>query len=117
MRYVLPNLALIGDAAHASHPLAGQGANLGLQDAAELAAVLTTALQQGLHPGDRPVLRRYERARKGANETMMHFMTGLNALFATDSRVISQIRTAGMRAFNRSGPIRERAVKVALGVS
>ena len=117
LRYVLPNLALIGDAAHAIHPLAGQGANLGLQDAAELAKTVSTALQDGLHPGDRPVLRRYERARKGANATMMHFMTGLNALFATDSRVIGRVRMAGMRAFNRSGPIRERAVKVALGVS
>jgi 2-octaprenylphenol hydroxylase len=114
--YVLPNLALIGDAAHAIHPLAGQGANLGLQDAAELATQVTGALAQGLHPGDRPVLRRYERARKGANATMLHFMTGLNRLFATDSRVIGEIRSAGMRAFNRSGPIRERAVKVALGV-
>lgn len=114
--YVLPNLALIGDAAHAIHPLAGQGANLGLQDAAELAAVVTNAVGQGLHPGDRPVLRRYERARKGANATMLHFMTGLNRLFATDSRVLGGLRTAGMRAFNRSGPIRERAVKVALGV-
>lgn len=114
--YVLPNLALIGDAAHAIHPLAGQGANLGLQDAAELAAQVSSAVEQGLHPGDRPVLRRYERARKGANATMLHFMTGLNRLFATDSRVIGEIRSAGMRVFNRSGPIRERAVKVALGV-
>ena len=117
LQYVLPHLALIGDAAHAIHPLAGQGANLGLQDAAELAAVIAAALEQGLHPGDRPVLRRYERARKGANATMLHFMTGLNRLFTTDSRVIGEIRTAGMRAFNRSGLIRERAVKVALGVS
>lgn len=115
--YVLPNLALIGDAAHAIHPLAGQGANLGLQDAAELAAVIAQALDEGLHPGDRPVLRRYERARKGANATMLHFMTGLNRLFTTDSRVLGEIRTAGMRVFNRSGPIREHAVKVALGVS
>lgn len=114
--YVLPNLALIGDAAHAIHPLAGQGANLGLQDAAELANQISEALAAGLHPGDRPVLRRYERARKGANATMLHFMTGLNRLFTTDSRVLGEIRTAGMRAFNRSGPIRERAVKVALGV-
>ncbi len=114
--YVLPGVALIGDAAHAIHPLAGQGANLGLQDAATLARVLESALAEGLHPGDRPVLRRYERARKGANATMLHFMTGLNRLFTTDSRLIAELRTVGMRLFNRSGPIRERAVKVALGV-
>ena len=116
-RYVLPNLALVGDAAHAIHPLAGQGANLGLQDAAKLADVVSTAIGDGLHPGDKPVLRRYERARKGANATMLHFMTGLNRLFTTDSVLIGELRTAGMRVFNRSGPIRERAVKVALGVS
>ncbi len=115
-RYVLPGVALIGDAAHAIHPLAGQGANLGLQDALALSAVIETAIDQGLHPGDRPVLRRYERARKGANATMLHVMTGLNRLFATDSRLIGGIRTTGMRMFNRSGPLREHAVKVALGV-
>ena len=114
--YVLAGVALIGDAAHAIHPLAGQGANLGLQDAAELAEVISSAIEKGLHPGDRPVLRRYERARKGANLTMLHFMTGLNRLFATDSTVVGGLRSAGMRLFNRSGPIKERAVKVALGV-
>jgi len=114
--YVQEGLALVGDAAHAIHPLAGQGANLGLQDTAELARVIDDAIDAGLHPGDRPVLRRYERARKGDNLTMMHFMTGLNRLFTTDSRVLGEIRLAGMRLFNRSGPVRERAVKVALGV-
>lgn len=116
-RYVLPRVALIGDAAHAIHPLAGQGANLGLQDAQQLAEVIEAALDQGLNPGDLPVLRRYERARKGANATMLHFTTGLNRLFTTDSRLVAELRMAGMRLFNRSGPIRERAVKVALGVS
>ena len=114
--YVQEGIALVGDAAHAIHPLAGQGANLGLQDTAELARVIDDAIDAGLHPGDRPVLRRYERARKGANLTMMHFMTGLNRLFTTDSKVLGEIRLAGMRLFNRSGPVRERAVKVALGV-
>jgi 2-octaprenylphenol hydroxylase len=114
--YVLSGVALIGDAAHAIHPLAGQGANLGLQDAAELARVVDAALDSGLHPGDRPILRRYERSRKGANLTMLHFMTGLNRLFTTDSTVLGELRTAGMRIFNQSGPVRERAVKVALGV-
>lgn len=115
-KYVKEGIALVGDAAHAIHPLAGQGANLGLQDTATLARVINDAIDAGLHPGDRPVLRRYERARKGDNLTMMHFMTGLNRLFTTDSMVLGEIRLAGMRLFNRSGPVRERAVKVALGV-
>ncbi len=113
--YVRRGIALIGDAAHTVHPLAGQGANLGLQDARELAAVIVAALHAGEHPADRPVLRRYERARKGANATMMHFMTGLNRLFAADFPVLSELRRAGMLLFNRSGPVRERVVGVALG--
>ena len=114
--YVQQGIALVGDAAHAIHTLAGQGANLGLQDTAELARVIDAAIDGGLYPGDRRVLRRYERSRKGANLTMMHFMTGLNRLFTTDSKVLEEIRQAGMRLFNRSGPVRERAVKFALGV-
>ena len=114
-QYVLPGIALIGDAAHSVHPLAGQGANLGLQDAATLASVLNDALGNREHPGDRPVLRRYERARKGDNATMLHFMTGLNRLFTTDSALVRELRATGMRLFNYSGPIRDHAVKVALG--
>lgn len=115
-QYILPGLALIGDAAHAIHPLAGQGANLGLQDAARLADVVDAALEQGEHPGDRPVLRRYERARKGENAAMLHLMTGLNRLFTTDSVLVRELRVHGMRLFNRGGPVRSHAVKVALGV-
>lgn len=115
-QYVLPGVALIGDAAHAVHPLAGQGVNLGLQDAATLAMVINDALANGEHPADRPVLRRYERTRKGANATMLHLMTGLNSLFATESALLGELRAIGMRLFNQSGPIREHAVKVALGV-
>jgi 2-octaprenylphenol hydroxylase len=115
-QYVMPGVALIGDAAHAVHPLAGQGANLGLQDAAKLADVVNTALGDAEHPGDKPVLRRYERARKGENATMLHFMTGLNKLFATDSALVRELRINGMRLFNHSGPIRDHAVKVALGI-
>ena len=113
--YVKAGIALVGDAAHAVHPLAGQGANLGLQDAFSLANVISAALEQGEHPGDRPVLRRYERDRGGANAAMLHFMTGLNRLFATDSTLLKELRTTGMWLFNHSGPLRQRVVHVALG--
>ncbi len=113
--YVRRGIALIGDAAHSIHPLAGQGANLGLADAACLSQVVHAALADGEHPADRPVLRRYERARKGENAAMMHFMTGLNRLFAADSDVLGELRKAGLALFNRSGPIRRTVVGVALG--
>jgi 2-octaprenylphenol hydroxylase len=115
--YVLPGLALIGDAAHTVHPLAGQGANLGLADAAKLAGVIDAAIANDEHPGDLPVLRRYERARRGANQTMLYFVDSLNRLFASESSSVEKLRGSGMRLFNRSGPIREHAVSVALGLS
>lgn len=115
--YVLPGLALIGDAAHAVHPLAGQGANLGLADAAKLAAVINEAIGNGGNPGDLPVLRRYERARKGANQTMLYFIDSLNRLFLSESDSVAKLRGSGMRLFNLSGPIRDHAVNVALGLN
>ena len=116
-KYVLPGLALIGDAAHAIHPLAGQGANLGLADAAKLVSVLDEAIGNDEYPGDLPVLRRYERARKGANQMMLYFIDSLNRLFSSESDSVAKLRGSGMRLFNLSGPIRERAVHVALGLN
>lgn len=114
-RYVRRGLALLGDAAHAVHPLAGQGANLGIADAAALARVVEDALLRRENPADRPVLRRYERARRGQNAAMMHFMTGLNRLFASDSVFLGELRRTGMALFNRSGPIRTTMAGIALG--
>ncbi len=113
--YVTENIVLVGDAAHAVHPLAGQGANLGLQDAAVLALTVGDAVSGGVHPGERRVLRRYERARKGENATMMHALTALNRLFASNLPFSSELRRTGMQLFNVSGPIRERVVERALG--
>ncbi|MGB5247527.1 MAG: FAD-dependent monooxygenase [Woeseia sp.] len=113
--YVQEALALIGDAAHTVHPLAGQGANLGIADAAALAAVIGAALEAGEHPGDLPLLRRYERARRGANSTMLQFIDALNRMFATGSG-IGELRQTGMRVFNHSGPLKRQAMKVAIGL-
>lgn len=113
--YVCRGLALLGDAAHSVHPLAGQGANLGIADASALARVIDDALACGEYPGDRLVLRRYELSRKGENAAMLLFLTGLNRLFASDSAFFGELRRTGMTVFNRSGPIRQLMAGVALG--
>jgi 2-octaprenylphenol hydroxylase len=114
--YVMPGLVLVGDAAHAVHPLAGQGANLGIADAEALVETVAAALLNGEYPGDLPTLRRYERRRKGANKTMLHFVDALNRLFLADSTAVATVRSGGMRLFNQSGPVQRRAVRVALGI-
>lgn len=114
-QYVQRSVALIGDAAHTVHPLAGQGANLGLADAAALARTIGLALADGEHPGDLPVLRRYERERRGANTAMLQFIDGLNRLFATGSG-LSSLRRSGMRLFNSSELLKQRAMQVAIGL-
>lgn len=116
-RYVEAGLALIGDAAHSVHPLAGQGVNLGFADAGALAAAIAAAASRDERPGDTPTLRAFERARRGANAAMLQFTDGINRLFMAKSAPLVGLRRTGMRLFNRSGPIRRRAVQVALGIN
>lgn len=116
VNYVQEGLVLVGDAAHAIHPLAGQGVNLGMTDARELAEVLSAAVNNDENPGDLPTLRKYERARKGENQTMLRAMDVLNRLFSNQSRPLARLRGAGMFLFNKSGPIREHVVQTALGI-
>jgi 2-polyprenylphenol 6-hydroxylase len=99
---VAPGVALVGDAAHAVHPLAGQGVNLGFQDARLLAEVLA-ARSPLERPGDLRVLRRHARSRK-EDVTAMHFLTDrLDRLFASDAGSAALLRNAGMAAVDSQG--------------
>jgi len=99
-RMVLPHVALAGDAAHVIHPLAGQGLNLGLQDARALGRVI--ALREPVRaPGDLALLRRYERERSEAILAMRATVHGLHALFGSDRRTLGRIRNLGLNLTDR----------------
>lgn len=115
--YVQPHLALIGDAAHTIHPLAGQGVNLGLADAAVLAEVLLHARCAQRPLGSMTVLRRYERWRKGENLAMMTAMDGFKRLFGTRSSPLGGLRSLGLNLVNGSGPVKDLIARRAMGMS
>lgn len=113
--YVRPHLALIGDAAHAVHPLAGQGVNLGLLDAAALAAVLDEALARQRAIGGLWALRRYERARRGDNLLMLGAMDVFKRLFGTRHPALVLARGAGLTLADQWSPIKRLFMRQALG--
>lgn len=96
MNYVLPRLALVGDAAHVIHPLAGQGLNLGILDAVQLNHVLQQAWQCGKDIGDLKVLRKYERARKAHNIPMIALMEGFKRGFAAQGSLLTRMRAQAL---------------------
>jgi len=114
--YTRARFALAGDAAHAVHPLAGQGVNLGFLDAAALSDVVAEGLAAGRDPGDPALLRRYERWRKGENLMAMAAFDGINRLFSNASPTLGTLRRAGFTLVHRVGPMRSAFVKRAMGL-
>lgn len=114
-RFVDDRLALIGDAAHGVHPIAGQGMNLGLRDVAALAEVLTDAARIGEDIGALPVLARYQQWRRFDTTTMALGMDGLNRLFSNDFGPLSTLRQAGLRAVSGLGALRRGFMRQAIG--
>jgi len=116
-RYVQPGLALIGDAAHSIHPLAGQGVNLGLLDAATLAEVIRAAQARGEPPGSARVLGRYERRRMPHNLAMMAAMEGFERLFQADPPLVRWLRNTGLKEVQALPEAKAMFVRQALGLS
>ena len=114
--YCRSRIALVGDAAHTIHPLAGQGANLGLLDCACLVEVLSGALAAGEDWTGLRVLRRYERWRRSENALMMSVVDGLNRLFGAANPVVSSFRRLGMSMLAQQSPLRRALIEHALGV-
>jgi 2-octaprenylphenol hydroxylase len=113
--YVEPGLALIGDAAHSIHPLAGQGVNLGFMDAAVLAEELLQARQRGAELGDVRILSRYARRRRGDNTAMLALMDGFRLLFGATHPALRLARNVGLSGVDRLLPLKRVLMRQATG--
>jgi 3-demethoxyubiquinol 3-hydroxylase len=115
--YVKPGIALIGDAAHMINPLAGQGVNIGLLDAAALAEVLLDAHQQSLYIGDLSVLQRYEKIRRPENLKMMTVMDVFYQVFSNKILPIKFLRNLGLGMAERIKPAKNIVMRNAMGLT
>lgn len=115
-RYVLPRLALVGDAAHNCHPVGGQGLNLGIRDAAALAQVIQLATAKGEDIGNIQVLKRYERWRKTENLTILGFTDLLDRMFSNNFLPILLIRRLGLWVMRRVPALKIFTLKLMIGL-
>jgi 2-octaprenylphenol hydroxylase len=116
VNYVQDNIALVGDAAHTIHPLAGQGVNLGLLDVKVLAEELLRGIDAGRQLADATVLRRYQRKRIGHNLSMMWLMEGFKLLFAEQPLPIRWLRNIGMSGADNLALVKNQLARRAMGL-
>jgi 2-octaprenylphenol hydroxylase len=114
--YTAEAFALVGDAAHTMHPLAGQGANAGLLDAAAMIELLAQAKERRRPLGGQQVLRRYERWRKGDNLVMMTAMDLLKRMYGVHEQPFVQLRSLGMNVINNSRLLKKMFNQYAMGL-
>ena len=114
-RFVAPRLALVGDAAHLVHPLAGQGLNLGLRDVAALAQAVAGQMRLGLDPGAADALARYERARRFDIAASGLGMDAMNRLFSNDIAPLRALRDFGLRLVNGAPALKRLLIEEASG--
>lgn len=114
--YVKARIALIGDAAHTIHPLAGQGVNLGIADANCLADVISNAVDSHRDIGAVTILQRYQRARVGENLLMIKLMAGFKNLFGSDNKAIITLRNCGLTITNKLFPVKYFLMRKAMGL-
>lgn len=114
--YVRPGIALVADAAHTIHPLAGQGINLGLQDVAVLAEEVLAGRSRGVAAGQLQLLRRYQRRRKGENLAMMAAMEGFRRLFGHSAPPLRWLRNTGLSGVGQLPPLKRQLMRHAMGL-
>jgi 3-demethoxyubiquinol 3-hydroxylase len=114
--YVKPGVVLVGDAAHMINPLAGQGVNIGLLDAAALGEVLCDAVKRGKKPSDLAVLRRYEKMRRIENLKMMTVMDVFYQVFSNEILPVKILRNLGLGLAGRILPAKNKVMRSAMGL-
>src|SRR5207247_415316 len=116
-RLVDTRLALVGDAAHIFHPVAGQGLNVGFRDVAALVDVLTEAFSLGLDLGSSSVLNRYQKRRRLDILSMTLLTDGLVRVFSTHSRPVARLRSLGFGMVKHFTPLKHFMIRHAMGVT
>jgi 2-octaprenyl-6-methoxyphenol hydroxylase len=115
--FIGERLALVGDAAHVIHPIAGQGLNMGLKDVAALAETIVDAARLGMDPGQADVLDRYQRWRRFDTMAMGLATNSLNLLFSNESTLLRTVRDIGLGLVDRLPPLKSAFIRQAAGLS